>query len=69
VKKLLTAHQISTLLQISVRTLYEWTHIGFAPHYKLPKGVRFKMSEVEKQLKERKNKGKVGYKIQIDNVI
>ena len=64
-EKLLTVKQLGELLQISTRTIYEWTHIGYVPHYKLPKGIRFKMAEVEKWLKKKSRKGRDTYKIDI----
>ena len=65
-EKLLTLQQLSSLLQVSPRTVYQWTHTGFIPHYKLPRAVRFKESEIEKWLNKRKRKGRSTYKIDID---
>ncbi len=63
VEKLLTIDQLSELIQVSRKTIYQWTHTGFIPHYKFPKGVRFKISEVESWLKLRRQKGRYTYKI------
>jgi len=63
VEKLLTVEQLSDLIQISRSTLYEWTHTGFIPHYKLPKGVRFKSAEIEAWLEKRRKKGRSLYKL------
>ncbi len=63
VEKLLTINQLSELIQVSRKTLYQWTHTGFIPYYKLPKGVRFKVSEVERWLKIRRRKVRATYKI------
>lgn len=63
VEKLLTVQQISELLQVSPRAVYEWAHMGFIPHYKFPKGIRFKVSEVEQWIKRRKVSGGVSYKV------
>jgi excisionase family DNA binding protein len=65
-EKLLTVEQLGELIQISRRTIYEWSHSGFIPHYKLPKGVRFKASEVEKWLNSKKRKGRNQYKLNIE---
>lgn len=65
VGKLITIRQLNELIQISRRTIYEWTHSGFIPHYKLPKGVRFKEAEVEDWLKKRQKKGRSSFKINI----
>ena len=66
-EKYLTVKELSDLIQISPRTLYEWTHIGFIPHYKLPRGVRFKIAEVEKWMEGRRRRGRNSYKLNIDH--
>ena len=65
-EKLLTIEQLSELIQVSKSTVYHWTHIGFIPHYRLPKAVRFKLSEVENWLSRRKKKGRESYNIPIE---
>lgn len=65
-EKLLTIEQLSEIIQISRSTLYEWTHTGFIPHYKFPKGVRFRESEISDWLKKRYRKGRGTLKINID---
>ena len=67
-EKLLTIHQLSELIQIKPRTIYDWVHIGFIPHYRFPKGVRFREKDVFEWLERRKRKGRKSYKIQIDNI-
>lgn len=62
-EKLLNIKQLSELIQIRRSTLYDWTHIGFIPHYKLLKGVRFKAGEIEDWLKKRQRKGRSSFKI------
>lgn len=64
-EKLLTVGQLSELIQISRSTLYEWTHAGFIPHYKFPKGVRFRTADLEKWLQKRKRNGRIKYKIEV----
>lgn len=59
----LTINQLSEVLQVNRRTLYDWTHIGFIPHYKLPKGVRFKREEVDQWLKKRHQNGRLRYNV------
>lgn len=61
-KKLLTIQQLSELIQISRNTLYEWTHIGFIPHCKFPKGIHFRVSDIERWLQKRKKRGKSAYR-------
>jgi len=40
-EKLLKVEDVCELLQVRRSTVYEWTHIGYIPHYKFPKGLRF----------------------------
>ncbi len=64
-EKLLTVEQLSELIQISRSTLYEWTHTGFIPHYKFPKGVRFKEAEIDNWLRKRQKKGRSSFRISV----
>jgi len=64
-ERLMTIKDLSEWLQVNKSTIYQWTHIGYIPHYKLPKGVRFKPSEVERWLNKRKKKGRASYKLDI----
>ena len=45
--KLMTINDLCEYLSVSKSTVYEWTHVGCIPHYKLPRGVRFKVSEID----------------------
>ena len=65
VEKLLTIQQLSELTQLRRSTLYEWTHSGFIPHYKFPKGVPFKATEIEGWLNKKKRKESRTHRIQI----
>jgi len=60
-EKLLTVDELSEIIQVSRRTLYDWTHCSYIPHYKLRKGIRFKKSEIEVWLKNRKVKNRHNY--------
>jgi excisionase family DNA binding protein len=65
VDKLLTIQQLSEYLQVSPKTIYQWTHIGFIPYYKFPKGVRFREEEILNWMVKRRNKGRQTYKLTI----
>jgi len=65
VEKLLTVEQLSELIQIRRSTLYERTHSGFIPHYKFPKGIRFKETEIDDWLRKKSKKGRSSFKILI----
>ena len=64
-ERLVTIRQLSEIFQYSPRTIYDWVHVGFIPHYKFHRGIRFRVSEVEKWILNRRNKGRKGYKIEI----
>ena len=64
-ERLLTIKDVCELLQVSRSTVYEWTHIRFIPHYKLPKGIRFRESEIERWLKNQKEQGRKEIKLAI----
>ena len=65
-ERLLTIKEICEIFQISRSTVYEWTHIGYVPHYKFSNGIRFRESELENWLKKRRRKGRSSYKIDFD---
>ena len=45
-------------LGVKVSTIYQWTHIGYIPHMKLGRFVRFKEQEVLKWLESKSNNGR-----------
>ena len=47
---------ISEILGVSPKTIYHWTHCGSIPHYRLPKGIRFRVSEIESWMQRRRRK-------------
>jgi excisionase family DNA binding protein len=40
-------------LKISRRTLYDWMQKGVIPHFRIGRGVRFKLSDVDEAMKRR----------------
>lgn len=44
--KLLTAKQVSELLEVKLDTVYDWVHRGRIPYVKLGRLVRFRKTEV-----------------------
>lgn len=63
--KLMTPHEMADYLGVKVSTIYQWTHIGFIPHMKLGRFVRFKESDVLKWLESKNNKGRKSKAIEI----
>lgn len=45
-EKLLTAKQVSELLEVKVSTVYDWASQGTIPYVKLGRLIRFKKPEV-----------------------
>ena len=64
-EKLLKVEQLSELIQVSPSTIYHWTQAEFIPHYKFPKGIRFKVEEIERWLNNKRVKGRSSIKINI----
>lgn len=56
-EKFVQVKDIAEYLGVSVQTVYYWTHAGIIPHYRLPKAVRFKLSEVDNWMARRKRRG------------
>lgn len=63
--KLLTVKDLSEWLQVSPKTIYNWTHIGYIPHFKLPKGVRFSEQAISAWLNKKRKMGRYLYKITV----
>ena len=63
--KLLTIKQLSELIQVSPKTIYNWTHIKYIPHIKFRKGLRFKEETIITWLNAKRIKGRYSYKLQI----
>jgi excisionase family DNA binding protein len=53
-------------LGVKVSTIYQWTHIGYIPHMKLGRFVRFKENEVLKWLESKNNNGRITEAIEIE---
>ena len=66
-EKLLSIQQLSELIQVSPKIIYQWTHTGYIPHYKLPKGIRFREQDIETWLRNRLRKGRGKLKIILDS--
>ena len=56
--RLLTASDVATLLAVSVKTVYAWTHQEFIPHYKFGKSLRFSRDDVVEWAEKRRATGR-----------
>jgi len=57
--------EIAEFLGVSPNTVYYWISIDFIPRYRLPKGVRFKLSEIERWMSRRKKIGRDQTRIEV----
>lgn len=44
---LLTPDQIAEVLGVKLSTIYQWTHQGYIPHFKVGRLVRFDLRVIE----------------------
>jgi len=44
---LVTAKQLAAATQIAESTIYQWVHMGYIPHTRLGRRVRFDLAEVQ----------------------
>jgi len=66
--KLLTVEEIAQVLHVKQSTIYNWTHLGFIPHIKLGKLLRFREDEIFKWLKCRSQPGRKRIKIDLNDL-
>lgn len=66
--KLLTPQQLADWLGVKLSTIYQWTHIGYIPHVKLGKFVRFRESEIVKWIEKREVEGRTTQRLRVNMV-
>ena len=57
-EKLLTAKQVSELLEVKVSTVYDWVSRGAIPYVKLGRLIRFKKTELFRWVESRTMRSK-----------
>jgi len=57
---------MSDLLGVKLSTIYQWTHIGYIPHFKLGRFVRFKESDIKQWLDSKAKSGRVNRSIAVE---
>ena len=57
-EKLLNIQEISDLLGVKPSTVRKWVHLGFIPHVKLGRAVRFDKKVIEDWVTERSREGR-----------
>lgn len=55
---LLTVEELCRWLKVPKATVYDWTHTGVIPHYKVGRLVRFDPHEIEAWLEARRIRGR-----------
>lgn len=53
--KMLNIHQLSHLLNVKQKTIYDWVHKKKIPYHKLVGSLRFKENEIIEWLKSKKH--------------
>lgn len=51
---------------MKLSTIYQWTHIGYIPHFKLGRFVRFKESDVMEWLESKARNGRSKRAIEVE---
>lgn len=57
-EKLLTVHEISNFLGVKPSTVRKWVHLGFIPHVKLGRAVRFEKRKIEDWVSDLSQEGR-----------
>ena len=63
--KLLNVTEVAQLIGVQPSTIYQWTHLGFIPHVKVGKLVRFKPDAVMKWIDATETGGRKNRKYDI----
>ena len=53
--KLLDISQLSEIINIKKKTIYDWTHKGLIPYVKVGRLLRFDLNDIERWLKSNKH--------------
>ena len=61
-ERLMTAKQVSELIEVRPSTVYQWVHAGLIPYVKLGKCVRFKKDELFRWIDKNGRKERVSFK-------
>ncbi|OGX06691.1 MAG: hypothetical protein A3G87_00975 [Omnitrophica bacterium RIFCSPLOWO2_12_FULL_50_11] len=61
-ERLLTAKQVSALIEVKPSTVYQWVHVGLIPYVKIGKCVRFKKDELFRWIDKNHRRERVSFK-------
>ena len=61
-ERLMTAKQVSELIEVKPSTVYQWVHLEMIPYVKIGRCVRFKKGELFRWIDKNHRKEKVSFK-------
>lgn len=61
-ERLMTAKQVSELIEVKPSTIYQWVHLGLIPYVKLGKCVRFKKADLFRWIDKNLRKERISFK-------
>ncbi len=61
-ERLMTAKQVSELIEVKPSTVYQWVHLGLVPYVKIGKCVRFKKDELLRWIDKNHRRERVSFK-------
>ena len=61
-ERLMTAKQVSELIEVRPSTVYQWVHLGLIPYVKIGKCVRFKKDELFRWIDKNHRRERVSFK-------
>jgi excisionase family DNA binding protein len=61
-ERLITAKQVSELIEVRPSTVYQWVHLGLIPYVKIGKSVRFKKDELFRWIDKNHRRERVSFK-------
>lgn len=61
-ERLMTAKEVSELIEVRPSTVYQWVHVGLIPYVKLGKCVRFRKDELFRWIDKNYRKERVSFK-------
>ena len=61
-ERLVTAKQVSELIEVKPSTVYQWAHLGLIPYVKLGKCVRFKKAELFRWIDKNFRKERISFR-------
>lgn len=58
IERLLLPQDVAALIGVKLSTVYQWTHLGYIPHVKLGRLIRFKRISIQRWLEQQEMGGR-----------